>query len=87
MRAEPKRCGKAIRLNYLERHETAENERKRLTKELTVVEHSISAAIDKLMTGVLTDDQAKEYLCMPGATEAGNTAATVRAGHDRIERG
>ena len=52
----------AIRLNYLERHETAENERKRLTKELTVVEHSISAAIDKLMTGVLTDDQAKEYL-------------------------
>lgn len=52
----------AIRLNYLERHEAAEGERKRLTKELTVVEHSISAAIDKLMTGVLTDDQAKEYL-------------------------
>lgn len=52
----------AIRLNYLERHEAAENERKRLTKELTVVENSISAAIDKLMTGVLTDEQAKEYL-------------------------
>ena len=52
----------AIRLNYLERHETAEGERKRLLKELTVVESSISAAIDKLMTGVLTDGQAKEYL-------------------------
>ena len=52
----------AIRLNYLERHETAENERKRLAKELDVVENSISAALDKLMTGVLTDEQAKEYL-------------------------
>ena len=52
----------AIRLNYLERNDTVERERKRLDRELAEVEQSIGVAMDKLMKGVLTDDQAKEYL-------------------------
>ena len=52
----------AIRLNYLERNDMAEKERKAISKELTEVERGISTAMDKLMKGVLTDDQAKEYL-------------------------
>lgn len=54
----------AVHLGYLERNETAEKERKRLNKELAEVEQSISVAMDKLMMGVLTDDQAKEYLAV-----------------------
>lgn len=52
----------AILLNYLERNEMAEKERKALGKELSDTERKINAMLDKMADGKVPDDRGSRYI-------------------------
>ena len=78
----------AVRLNYLERSEAVEKTRKVLNKELIEVERSILTTTHKLISKVLTDEQAKGYLeaCERRKQEAQSRLSELGSASSSIEQ-